>query len=396
MKVLFIIALLAAGQVSDEVFLTTMRQKMAEIEQTTTSMSDQAKDLVSRLELLVEHRQLARALRDSLLSRREVILRDSLRLSRTYERISSKTQIYDEMLAQKIRQLYKRGNPSALEVFLSEESFSDFVGRMEYLTRTAEEMARIVRSMRISKSQLQARVDSMNAMIERLNYFQHQIEIIGEQIEIDSLDMTALAVRLDSSIEAQQILKDELSQAASEIDRQVQAQERSRNVSASIGGTSFNPVTAVTSQIPNYTSVRTDQTQQAEVNPENIIEKNKGSIPWPVDGGSSLSHGSGESGSLDIFAPVGTEVRCVADGTVFYAQRFGLKNSVVIVHHGDGYSTYYGSLSSPLNVVVGQVVRAGNTLGSVAENVGGDPKTQFQIRIGGRLVNPLEYLSGGK
>ncbi len=393
MKILFILSALAIAQISDEVFLVTMRQKMAEIEQTTVSMSDQAKDLVFKLELLVEHRQLARAVRDSLLSRREIILRDSARLSQTFDRISAKTSVYDEMLAVKIRELYKRGNPSAIEVFLSEESFSDFVNRMEYLSRTAEEMARIVKSMRSAKSQLQAKVDSMNAMMERLNYFQHQLEIIGEQIEIDSLDMTALASRLDSSMETQMLLKEELAQAASDLSRQVQAQERSRNMTASIGGSSFNPVTVT--QTPNYTTVRPQQDQGLQINPDNFFEKSKGSIFWPVEGGGSLSHSDGTSGSLEIYAPVGTEVRCVADGTVFYAQRFGLKNSVVIVHHGDGYSTYYGSLSSPLNVVVGQVVRSGHALGSVAENVGGDPKMQFQIRIGGKLVNPLDYLSGG-
>ncbi|MBN1151177.1 peptidoglycan DD-metalloendopeptidase family protein [candidate division WOR-3 bacterium] len=396
MKYFLIAVLIAVSQVPDEVFLTAMRQKMAEIEQTTLSMSDQANDLVVKLDLLVEHRQLARALRDSFESRLEIIKRDSLRISGAFERVNSKTLIYDEMLAQKIRELYKRGDPSALEVFLSEESFSDFVGRMEYLTRTAEEMARIVKSMRLSKMSLQQKVDSMNAMIERMSFFQQQIEIINGQIEIDSLDMTALAVRLDSSIEAQQLLKEELTQAASEIDRQVRAQERSRSLTASIGGASFNPQTNSNSGSVDFTTVRLPQNSEIEINPDNFFEKSKGSIIWPVEGGGSLTHSVGESGTLEIFAPVGTEIKCVANGTVYLSERFGLKNNVVIIHHGDGYSTYYDNLSSPLNVVTGQVVRAGQVIGSVAENVQGESRTQFQIRIGGALVNPLDYLSGGK
>jgi len=65
---------------------------------------------------------------------------------------------------------------------------------------------------------------------------------------------------------------------------------------------------------------------------------------------------------------------------------------LVVVDHGFGVRTYYGHLSS-LNVLAGQQLRRGDTIGNVG--VSGrstGPHVHYEVRINGAPVNPMRYL----
>ncbi len=66
--------------------------------------------------------------------------------------------------------------------------------------------------------------------------------------------------------------------------------------------------------------------------------------------------------------------------------------NVIILSHDGGYSTVYGHNSVNL-VKKGQYVKKGSTiakLGSTGNATG--PHLHFEIRSGGKPVNPLSYL----
>jgi murein DD-endopeptidase MepM/ murein hydrolase activator NlpD len=62
------------------------------------------------------------------------------------------------------------------------------------------------------------------------------------------------------------------------------------------------------------------------------------------------------------------------------------------VDHGDGLTTRYGHLSA-FAVTLGEQVTAGQRIGSVG-NTGWStgPHLHFEVRSGGRPVDPLDYL----
>ncbi|MEG1244300.1 MAG: M23 family metallopeptidase, partial [Oscillospiraceae bacterium] len=66
----------------------------------------------------------------------------------------------------------------------------------------------------------------------------------------------------------------------------------------------------------------------------------------------------------------------------------------VIIDHGNGMSTLYAHcLSGSLSVGVGQYVNAGDAIarvGSTGNSTG--PHLHFEVRIGGKHVNPAPYL----
>jgi murein DD-endopeptidase MepM/ murein hydrolase activator NlpD len=122
---------------------------------------------------------------------------------------------------------------------------------------------------------------------------------------------------------------------------------------------------------------------------------------WPVIGhltgtfGERMDPFSGEGAfhtGVDISSQYGDSVRVSADGVVIEADERAGYGRLVVVDHGFGVRTYYGHLSS-LNVLAGQQLRRGDTIGNVG--VSGrstGPHVHYEVRINGAPVNPMRYL----
>jgi murein DD-endopeptidase MepM/ murein hydrolase activator NlpD len=122
---------------------------------------------------------------------------------------------------------------------------------------------------------------------------------------------------------------------------------------------------------------------------------------WPVVGhltgtfGQRMDPFSGEGAfhtGVDISAQYGDAVRASADGVVIEAGDRAGYGRLVVVDHGYGVTTYYGHLST-FNVLVGEQIRRGDTIGNVG--VSGrstGPHVHYEVRINGAPVNPMRYL----
>lgn len=124
------------------------------------------------------------------------------------------------------------------------------------------------------------------------------------------------------------------------------------------------------------------------------LEEKKGKLPWPVSGtvvgqfGLQVDPKYGtktKNLGIDIACPKDRAVRAIARGRVSYADFFMGQGLLVIVEHGGGYHSVYSRLAE-LRVKAGDEVRAGDTVG-----LSGDV-LHFELRIGGKAVNPLEWL----
>jgi murein DD-endopeptidase MepM/ murein hydrolase activator NlpD len=122
---------------------------------------------------------------------------------------------------------------------------------------------------------------------------------------------------------------------------------------------------------------------------------------WPVRGWISSGFGdpnsplTGEKGfhtGVDIANDTGSPIHATADGEVAYAGWEGGYGKLVIVRHGNGYSTYYGHLSE-LKTAVGKHVKRGDVVGLMGAtgNTTG-PHLHYEVRVFGAAVNPVKYL----
>lgn len=122
---------------------------------------------------------------------------------------------------------------------------------------------------------------------------------------------------------------------------------------------------------------------------------------WPVRGEISSGFGprvhpiyrvSSFHAGIDIAVPEGTRVCAAAPGRVVTAGWEGGFGLLVVMDHGDGYTSCYGHLSQIL-VSVGQFVEIGQTIalsGSTGLSTG--PHLHFEIRCEGVAVNPRGLL----
>jgi septal ring factor EnvC (AmiA/AmiB activator) len=122
-----------------------------------------------------------------------------------------------------------------------------------------------------------------------------------------------------------------------------------------------------------------------------------GRMPWPIRGklltgyGRPLPDGRTSTGWL-IDAKSGDEVRAIAHGRVAFADwltGFGL---ILILDHGDGYMSLYGS-NDALVRAAGDWVKRGEVL-AIAGSSGGQSAAgvYFELRRNGRPVDPVRWL----
>jgi murein DD-endopeptidase MepM/ murein hydrolase activator NlpD len=95
---------------------------------------------------------------------------------------------------------------------------------------------------------------------------------------------------------------------------------------------------------------------------------------------------------LDIKCAEGAPVRATADGMVTEVRTQGAYGKIIVVQHGDGYSTAYAHLARQ-HASPGQEVRRGEILGE-AGRTGNASCTHlhYEVRRNGTPTNPRAYL----
>jgi murein DD-endopeptidase MepM/ murein hydrolase activator NlpD len=117
-----------------------------------------------------------------------------------------------------------------------------------------------------------------------------------------------------------------------------------------------------------------------------------GAFAWPLSGIISQGYKFYHK-AIDIAAGMGTPILAADSGRIaasgWDASGYGNK---VMIDHGNGYITLYGHMSK-IAVEAGQSVNRGDVIGyvgSTGRSTG--PHCHFEIRAGGGLQNPLNFL----
>ena len=129
-----------------------------------------------------------------------------------------------------------------------------------------------------------------------------------------------------------------------------------------------------------------------------VADRKKISNLWinPTDGKiiSNFDKAIGSKG-IEIEGKLWQEIRAVSKGKVIYAGE-DLKGygKLVILKHDDGILTVYGNQNEIL-VIENQVINAGETIGTMGSSsatAAEEGKLIFEVRDGGKSIDPLKYL----
>jgi septal ring factor EnvC (AmiA/AmiB activator) len=325
-------------------------------------------------------RQLVETLEGEIAAREREIGRLTRELAQAQDRLTVQRQI----LARRLRSIYKLGKFGTLEILLRSDSFADALGRYGYLRLIAEQDARLLRSM--EKLELRIRTDREALAEARRELAARRAEHLAqvERLETTDRDRRQMLERVKDErteqIRAAEALEAEtrkIQELLASLERRRAEREAARRRAAAAGRAP---------EAAGRTSTLTGDLGRLDWPVEGEIVARFGRAVHPVYRTEIVNNG------IDIAAPQGTPVRAVGAGEVVYADWNGGYGLMMILDHDGGYYSIYAHLERA-RAGLGQRVAKGEVIGTVGESGSlTGPKLHFEIRQEGRAVDPIAWL----
>jgi septal ring factor EnvC (AmiA/AmiB activator) len=352
--------------------LDALRKQVEEKRARAEELEGQERSVKSQIEDLDENLRLTEKFIGKLEQRERQVQQD---LSEAERRLANAQVNLDErktLLGRRLRGMYKYGRYRSLAALVSASSFADVMNRYRFLHMVAKRDKDIIQSVRTYRRE----VELTHAELETS---QAEIDKIQKEKSSEKKNLAALKSKRQKAMASIKEEKDEHLAAIADLE------ESARRIQALIERLEAERA-AAPAELPDWA---TDLASAA------------GRLRWPVDGEVVTKFGANVhprfgtrtySNGVDIRAPQGTAVRCVADGKVEFVDYLPGYDRCIIVNHGGGYYTLYAH-SSGVQVVPDQQVKGGDVIASVAEGATAKGNTlHFEIRRGKEALNPLDWL----
>lgn len=138
-------------------------------------------------------------------------------------------------------------------------------------------------------------------------------------------------------------------------------------------------------------STTTQQRQTTAVTPINRLN-----LQWPTDNASSSiiqRYNGTTSKGIDIADTQGQQIRSAAVGTVIYVgEEVRGYGKLILISHNDYTITAYAH-NDTLLVQKDQKVQAGQVIATMGRSDSDSVKLHFEVRLNGKAVDPLPYLT---
>ena len=280
-----------------------------------------------------------------------------------------------DILRRRVVDIYKRGPLYDVEVMLASQSFGELVARYKYLHLLALRDRAVVRQVEELRNTVAMERDRLVRLHETINDTRLERQREAEQLETLTAEQRQALAR------------------TRRIQQQTQARlARIRQTENQLA----NAIAAFEAERRRAEAARPAARRRAS----SVRTSDYGKLDWPVDGPLVYTFGREVQpnntaikwNGVGIRAATGTVVKSVADGRVVSVRQLGTYGLTVIVEHGGGDYTIYGSLRTAA-VKVGQTVAKGAKLGEVGVS---DPELpphlHFEVRQGGPAVDPATWL----
>jgi murein DD-endopeptidase MepM/ murein hydrolase activator NlpD len=277
-----------------------------------------------------------------------------------------------KVLAQRLVQMYKDGEPDALTVVLESNGFADLLERTQFLDRITNQDNQIITRVRRLKAETTHQTNELAAL-------QKQQKAAAIAIEQRRNEVAAVKGRLVSSRTDLQSARD---------GRQV-ILSRVRSTRHRLEGDLSKMQAQVRAQLR--------AAQAAPAASAGPIRRGTGSMIWPVNGPITSPFCERRAWEachpgIDIGVPAGTPIRAADSGRVVIAGWVGGYGNYTCIQHTASLSSCYGH-QSVIKVSVGQNVSQGQVIGLVGcTGLCFGDHLHFEVRINGAVTNPLNYL----
>jgi septal ring factor EnvC (AmiA/AmiB activator) len=359
--------------------LEQIRQERAELERRAVELQTSVHDLneeVTNIDRRVDATaRMVRALDAQLAAISAAVDSTSTKANRAETELAAKKVALHGRLVS----IYKRGPLYSTEAMLSARSFGELIARYKYLHLLAVRDRALVG--RVGELRDQVRREHSNLVALQSSLEDNRSDKIREEGRLRALEREREARLANTRVAVRQ------TEERLNLLRQTEAQ--------------------LTSAIASFDAERrrVESARPTAIRAGSTIKTaDYGRIDWPVDGSLLYTFGKAQTASnttirwdgIGIRAPSGTGVRAVASGKVVSAGQLGTYGLTVIIDHGGGDYSIYGSLARAA-VVAQQTVNKGDVIGTVGiSDPDQPPHLHFEIRHGtdGRpmAVDPARWL----
>jgi septal ring factor EnvC (AmiA/AmiB activator) len=362
---------------ADRAVLDSLHQERAELERRMNELKSTVHDLADEVENLDRQAVVTSRAVHALDKQLAAIESDVESVTANLVRAEDELAIKRAMLRHRLIEIYKQGPQHTTQVLFQAESFAQLIARYKYLHLLA-----------LRDRALVARVETLKGRIGT------------QRLSLVSLQKTVEDTRGEKASEEARLRELESERANRLVETKRAASETEERL-AEIAKSEAR----LGSVISSIETARRKASPSAGVATSTLTTRDIGRLDWPVEGRILYRFGrvvnpnntTTRWNGIGIGANTGTNVRAVAGGRVVVAQVIGTYGLTVIVQHGGGDYSVYGSLSRA-DVKKGQHVEKGDQIGAVGRS---DPDLpahlHFEIRRGqGAAVDPLDWLRGGK
>lgn len=312
-----------------------------------------------------------------------------------------------EVLAKLVRAAYMTGGDAPLKVMLSQDRVAQANRELAYYAALQRDRAARIRDISTRLKALQvveAEIGQKQALLTAAQK-RHQAELaevarqrtqraaLLAQVDAKYQDKASREKALGQDAKALERVLAQLRAAAAKAERERRAAAERERREAAAQARRERAEAARGSRTPGSPARATRPPARVATAAPVAV----GGAGWPLAGsllagfGGTMPDGSASSGLL-IGASAGTPVRAVADGQVVFAEWMSGYGLLCIVDHGNGYMSLYAH-NDALMKDVGAAVRRGDAVGSVGNSGGqGRPALYFELRRGGKPVNPSVWL----
>jgi murein hydrolase activator len=364
---------------ADRAQLDSMRSERTDLERRMTELRSSAHDLSEEVANLDRQAELTDRAVKTLDTELAAITADVDEATANLVRSQDELAIKRALLQQRVVQIYKQGPLYSVEALFGAQSFGDLIARYKYLhLLTLRDQALVVR--------VEALTDKISRQRKVLVGLEHKIQETRSEKEVEETRLRRLETERTERLE--------------EVKRTQQETEARLKEIASAESHLGSVINTIEEARRRAEARRNAPAPSAST----LTTRDLGRLDWPVEGRILYRFGrvvnpnntTTRWNGIGIAAPVGTGVHAVAAGRVVIVQQIGTYGLTVIVQHGGGDYSVYGSLSSAA-VKKGDHVDAGDAIGTVGR---ADPDLQphlhFEIRRNqGGAVDPLLWLKGG-
>jgi septal ring factor EnvC (AmiA/AmiB activator) len=347
---------------------SNLEKRMLELKSTAHDLSEEVSNLDRRADATA---RLVRMLDRQLSAIADEVNEASSNMTRAEAELAQKKVI----LRRRLIDIYKRGPLYTAEALLSAASFGELVARYKYLHLLALRDRALVRRVEQLRNQVALERD-------RLVVLQRGLEDNREEKALEENRLRALEQQQRQQLSS---VRHETRQTENKIAR---ARLTETQLSSTIAGLEME-----------RRRVEANRPPAARV-PSAIRSIDYGRLDWPVEGTLVYTYGRAIQpnntairwNGVGIRAPVGSAVRSVAPGKVVSVRQLGTYGLTVIVEHGGGDYSIYGSLNRA-DVREGQIIPKGYLIGGVGiSDPELPPHLHFEIRHGGPAMDPAVWL----